>query len=115
MTEETFTDLTIVLPTLNEVGNLETLIGELGRAMPGCQVIVVDDDSNDGTPELVCKIGAGDPSVRFDSATRDASLTDSIQAGIDGATTEYVACSTLTTHTAGVLRKLYEVARKSGC
>ena len=45
MPADQFADLTVILPTLNEVGNLESLIDELGRELPGCQVIVVDDNS----------------------------------------------------------------------
>jgi dolichol-phosphate mannosyltransferase len=116
MTEQAFTDLTIILPTLNEVGNLETLISELGRVMPGCQVIVVDDNSNDGTPELVRQISAGNPSLRLIARHVTPCLTDSIQAGIQAATTEYVAWLDADhSHPPAVLRKLYDVARATGC
>ena len=46
-------DLTIVVPTYNERHNLDTLLGELFVACAQhrilCEVIIVDDDSSDGT------------------------------------------------------------------
>jgi dolichol-phosphate mannosyltransferase len=116
MTEQAFTDLTIILPTLNEVGNLEGLISELGRVMPGCRVIVVDDNSSDGTPELVRRIAAREPSVRLIARKVTPCLTDSIQAGIDATATEYVAWLDADhSHPPAVLRKLYDMARDCGC
>lgn len=116
MAEQVFTDLTIILPTLNEVGNLETLISELGRVMPGCQVIVVDDNSSDGTQDLARKIGASNRSLRLIARQVTPCLTDSIEAGIQAATTEYVAWLDADhSHPPAVLRKLYDVARVSGC
>src|SRR5450432_74001 len=107
MTEQTSTDLTVILPTLNEVGNLETLIGELGRVLPGCQVIVVDDNSNDGTPELARRIAAANPSVRLIARQVTPCLTDSIQAGVDATSTDYVAWLDADhSHPPAVLRKL---------
>ncbi len=58
--------LSIVIPTFNEAGN----IAELLRRIAACLVdvdwtaIVVDDDSPDGTAEVVRRIGAIDPRIR---------------------------------------------------
>ncbi len=65
MSAEQFSDLTVILPTLNEAGNLESLIEGLGRELPGCQVIVVDDNSSDGTPDLVRTLAAQNASLRL--------------------------------------------------
>ena len=111
-----FCDLTVILPTLNEVGNLESLIEGLGRELPGCRVIVVDDNSSDGTPDLVRKLATGNASVRLIARHVTPCLTDSIQAGIEAATTTYVAWMDADhSHPPAVLRKLYEVAQVSGC
>jgi dolichol-phosphate mannosyltransferase len=116
MAERIFNDLTVILPTLNEVGNLEMLVAELGRVMPGCQVIVVDDNSSDGTPELATKISESNASVRLIARHVTPCLTDSIQAGIEATTTEYVAWLDADhSHPPAVLRKLYDVARDCGC
>lgn len=116
MVRDQFADLTVILPTLNEVGNLESLIEGLGRELPSCQVIVVDDNSSDGTPELVRKIAAENASVRLIARRVTPCLTDSIQAGIEAATTTYVAWMDADhSHPPAVMRKLYEVALVSGC
>jgi dolichol-phosphate mannosyltransferase len=43
----------VVLPTYNESDNLATMVGELlALELPGLQILVVDDDSPDGTGEI---------------------------------------------------------------
>jgi len=116
MSGEQFSDLTVILPTLNEVGNLESLIDGLGRELPGCQVIVVDDNSSDGTPDLVREIARNNPSVQLIARHVTPCLTDSIQAGIDAAHRTYVAWMDADhSHPPEVMRKLYDVAVISGC
>jgi dolichol-phosphate mannosyltransferase len=113
---ETFADLTVILPTLNEAGNIESLIANLGRELPGCHVIVADDNSSDGTPDLVRELIANNSSVRLIARHVQPCLTDSIQAGIAAADTAYVAWMDADhSHPPEVLRKLYEVAKESGC
>ena len=43
----------ILIPTLNEKENLEKLIPAIFGLIPDISVLVVDDNSNDGTKELV--------------------------------------------------------------
>jgi glycosyltransferase involved in cell wall biosynthesis len=51
--------ITIVIPTYNERANLETIITELVELLPKAFVVVVDDNSPDGTgalaDDLVCR------------------------------------------------------------
>lgn len=60
------TELTIVVPTLNERENVPLLIGKLAAALKGVEweVIFVDDDSPDGTAGVVRELGLKDPRVR---------------------------------------------------
>lgn len=44
---------TIVIPTLNEVGNVRNMVEELFRLYPGVKITIVDDGSKDGTVESV--------------------------------------------------------------
>jgi dolichol-phosphate mannosyltransferase len=59
-------DLSIVVPTYNERGNVERLIAALDAALRGIawQVIFVDDDSPDGTAAAVKAIAATDSRVQ---------------------------------------------------
>ena len=57
--------------TLNEADNIETLIKRLRLAIPAADILVVDDESSDGTAELVTKIIEEDPAVMI-SVRHDA-------------------------------------------
>ena len=55
---------TVCLPTYNERENLEAMIRALGRVLrPGDRVLVIDDDSPDGTGELADRLAAEEPRV----------------------------------------------------
>jgi dolichol-phosphate mannosyltransferase len=55
-------DTLVVIPTYCESENIETLVPAVLDALP-CGVLVVDDDSPDGTAALVEKSFGGDPRV----------------------------------------------------
>jgi dolichol-phosphate mannosyltransferase len=61
--------LAVVIPTLNEAGNISSLITRLRNALDGVtlnyELIVVDDDSTDGTADVVRALGAQDARVRL--------------------------------------------------
>jgi len=59
-------ELTLVIPTLNERENIAPLLERLDLALAGTrwEVIFVDDDSKDGTPDVVREIARTDPRVR---------------------------------------------------
>ena len=58
--------LTIVAPTYNERANVRAFVAAVGAALDGIawEMIVVDDDSPDGTYDEVAAIAATDPHVR---------------------------------------------------
>jgi dolichol-phosphate mannosyltransferase len=58
--------LGIVLPTYNERGNLRSMVERIDAALPGIgwEVIVVDDNSPDGTADEARTIARDDPRVR---------------------------------------------------
>lgn len=47
----------VLLPTIDERANLETLLPAVLDALPEAAVLVVDDGSSDGTPELAEAVG----------------------------------------------------------
>ena len=59
-------ELTIIVPTLNERGNLMPLIDRLERALAGIrwEVIFVDDDSRDGSADVLRDLQQRLPHVR---------------------------------------------------
>src|SRR5207302_9487668 len=55
--------LLVALATYNERGNIGPLIAEIHKYLPVAHVLVVDDNSPDGTGKLVDELAARDPRV----------------------------------------------------
>ena len=53
----------IIIPTYNERENLASLLVQLRCLMPAAHLLVVDDNSPDGTGEIACVIAQDDPYV----------------------------------------------------
>ncbi len=51
-------DLLVLIPALNEEACIEGVLSELWEALPGCDVVVVDDCSRDATASLAAQAGA---------------------------------------------------------
>lgn len=86
--------ISIILPTYNEVGNIETLIDRTLAALDdypgGVEVVVVDDNSPDGTWRLVAEKAAQDERVRLVHRTTEKGLTSAISRGIREARGQWV-------------------------
>jgi dolichol-phosphate mannosyltransferase len=77
-------NITIVLPTFNERDNIIPLIQRGLAALDSYQVemLVVDDDSPDGTWQVVAELAGRDPRVRLIRRTQERGLTSAIATGI---------------------------------
>lgn len=53
----------VVLPTYNEAANLTSMVTRIRNAVPDVDVLIVDDNSPDGTGELADALAASDPAV----------------------------------------------------
>ena len=53
----------VVVPTYNEVENIEAILSRLHDSVPSADALVVDDGSPDGTGELAERLAAADPRV----------------------------------------------------
>lgn len=53
----------VVVPTYNERDNIEPIVSRIRSAVPGAHVLVVDDNSPDGTGEIADKLSASDSHV----------------------------------------------------
>jgi dolichol-phosphate mannosyltransferase len=54
----------VVLPTYNEADNVGPISASILKALPAATLLVVDDDSPDGTGRLADELAAADPRVR---------------------------------------------------
>jgi dolichol-phosphate mannosyltransferase len=81
------TGVSIILPTLNEAGNIAGLIEACARYVqsPNLEIIVVDDDSKDRTWEVAEKSNPQNASVRVIRRMKDHGLTNSLCEGIAAA------------------------------
>jgi dolichol-phosphate mannosyltransferase len=77
------TRVSVVLPTFNERDNIVPLMDGIGLAIPDAQIVVVDDNSPDGTAQLVEEYAQSHPNVLLVLRTTQSGLTTAIQAGID--------------------------------
>ena len=55
----------VSLATYNEAGNVAALISEIHKIVPGADVLVIDDNSPDGTWKIVEDLGTADTRVKL--------------------------------------------------
>ena len=79
--------VSVILPTYNESGNIVPLVHEIFQTLGDApvEVLVVDDNSPDGTADCVRKAFHDDPRVRLIVRTAYPSFAKSIRTGIDNA------------------------------
>lgn len=59
------TDSCVVIPTLNEAGTIEHLCRRIHEILDGCSILVIDDNSTDGTLEIVRSLRNEHPNVQL--------------------------------------------------
>ena len=87
--------LSIILPTLNEIENLKTLVPELvsvaqRQNLDDYEIIIVDDNSSDGTENYVRSLQEKDKNIKILVRKEKKSLPMSIYEGILHSTKSYV-------------------------
>ncbi len=73
--------IVIVMPTYNERQNLESIAGRVRAALPAADLLIVDDNSPDGTGDLADKLAEADPHVQVIHRTGKAGLGKAYIAG----------------------------------
>jgi len=53
----------VIIPTYNEIDNLDRIVGRVRSAVPSAEILVADDNSPDGTGRRADALAAGDPAV----------------------------------------------------
>ncbi len=81
--------VSIVVPTLNEAENVELLVQRIVAAVPDCaEILIVDDNSTDGTPERVQSLGKEFPVRLIERAEPTLGLSGAVIAGARAAVGE---------------------------
>src|ERR1700709_2415949 len=73
--------VTVVVPTFNEADNLDALVRGVRDALPEATVLVVDDNSSDGTADLAVRLGCELGGVDVLRRPRKAGLGAAYRAG----------------------------------
>src|SRR5881392_1255094 len=86
-------ELSVIVPTRNEHDNVRPIYDGLCRALQGIdwEAIFVDDDSDDGTPEAVCRLASQDRRVRCVQRIGRRGLASACVEGILASCAPYVA------------------------
>ena len=73
----------MVVPTYNESENIEWIVGRLRAAQPGVDVMVVDDNSPDGTGDIADRLAAADEAISVVHRSEKAGLGAAYLNGFD--------------------------------
>ncbi|WP_199184281.1 MULTISPECIES: polyprenol monophosphomannose synthase [unclassified Cryobacterium] len=71
----------IIIPTYNEAGNIEATIRRVHAVVPGAHILVVDDQSPDGTGQIVGRLAAVDSRIFVLHRSKKSGLGDAYLAG----------------------------------
>jgi dolichol-phosphate mannosyltransferase len=72
----------VSMATYNEALNVEKLIAEIHEQLPDAEILVVDDNSPDGTGKLIDRLGATDPRIHALHRPRKMGLGTAILAAM---------------------------------
>jgi dolichol-phosphate mannosyltransferase len=109
--------LSVVVPTLNEVGNIEPLLERISVALAGIEweAIFVDDGSTDGTPELLTSLAQADRRIRMIRRIGRRGLSSAVVEGALASTTPIVAVIDADLqHDEKILADLYRAIARDG-
>lgn len=86
-------EVTIVIPTLNESGNIRLLVEKLDKALAGIawEALFVDDNSKDGSYELFVELARTTPNVRFIRRVGRRGLSSACIEGMMACASPYIA------------------------
>src|SRR6266542_6230376 len=108
-------ELSIIIPTFNEIDNVSEAIRRISRVLQevSWEIIVVDDDSPDGTADLVKKLARRDPRIRCLRRVNQRGLAGACIAGMLSSAAPYVAVMDADLqHDESILMKMLAILRK---
>jgi len=83
MVEENNSPVAIILPTYNEVGNIEKLISTIETLKINSMILVIDDSSSDGTANIVKKLQQNHKNIMLVSRPSKMGLGTAIRDGFN--------------------------------
>jgi dolichol-phosphate mannosyltransferase len=107
-------ELAVIIPTFNEAANVQRLLGQLDAVLRGIvwEAIFVDDDSPDGTSDLIREIGRYDLRVRVLQRLGRRGLSSAVIEGMMATSAPVLAViDGDLQHDETLIPKLYEAVR----
>lgn len=84
--------VSIVVPTFNESENVGNLVNQIDYALRGIDYeVIFVDDSNDDTPDEICRVMKENPNVRMEHRENEKGLATAVLKGFSLASGDYVA------------------------
>ena len=86
-------ELSIVVPTFNEKGNVEKLVAAIEQTLPDTrwEIIFIDDDSPDGTADSIRALGQSKPYVRCHQRIGRRGLSRAVIEGLLSSSAQVIA------------------------
>jgi len=81
----TTSGVAVIIPTYNERDNLDSIVARTRQAVPAADILVVDDNSPDGTGDMAEKLALTDRQVHVLHRTQKGGLGAAYLAGFDWA------------------------------
>jgi dolichol-phosphate mannosyltransferase len=111
-------DLSVVIPTYNEAENLPILLEKLRSTLSALsyEIIIVDDDSPDGTWAVAQKIGSGSPGIKVIRRMDAKGLSSAVTTGMASARGRVIAVMDADLqHDESILPELYAAVANDTC
>lgn len=110
--------LSIIVPTFNERDNVQEFVRRLDERLAGLEweVVFVDDDSTDGTPQALRDLSQSDDRVRFLHRIGRRGLASAVAEGVLSTSAPFIAVMDADLqHDEGQLLLMLERLRSSSC
>jgi dolichol-phosphate mannosyltransferase len=110
--------LSVVVPTFNERDNVQEIVRRLDSVLAGLdwEVVFVDDDSTDGTLDILRKLARSDPRVRFLHRIGRRGLASAVIEGVQSTSSPFIAViDGDLQHDESLLPKMHALLQSSNC
>lgn len=87
---KTYEEITLIVPVLNEAENIEVILNSALHKFQGINILVIDDNSNDGTIEIVKDFASANKNINLLERKNKRGLTSAVIDGIKKANTKYI-------------------------
>ena len=107
----------VVVATYNEALNLRDLVSAIGQAVPGATLLVVDDNSPDGSPALLAEIAAANnflvPVIRQTKDGYGGAMLEGFRRALTMGATEVATLDADFSHDPAALPMIFEALNKA--